>query len=78
MSCQRLNSYVAEIPKFTMLIITILGLMGAADEQSGDASLFANALRRAVLVSAERCFGLEAVRAKDEAKVLTTNRLDMQ
>lgn len=61
-----------------MLMIKILGLTGAAEEQSDDASLFVNALRRAELAGTERCFGLKGVRAKDEARALATNRLDIQ
>jgi hypothetical protein len=61
-----------------MLMITIFGLIGVAEEQSGDASLFANALTRSVLVSTERCFGFECVRAKDEAKASATKRLERQ
>jgi hypothetical protein len=62
----------------TMLMITIFGLMGVADEQSGDASLFANALTRSGLVSTERCFGFECVRAKDEAKALAAKSPERQ
>jgi len=61
-----------------MLIMKILGLTGAAEEQSDDASLFVNALRRAGPVDSERCFGLKEVRAKDEARALTAKRLEIQ
>lgn len=59
-------------------MMKILGLMGAAEEQSDDASLFVNALRRAGLVDTERCFGFNEVRAKDEARALATKRLERQ
>jgi len=59
-------------------MITIFGLMGVAEEQSGDASLFANAVTRSWLVSTERCFGFVWVRAKDEAKAPAAKRLEKQ
>jgi hypothetical protein len=58
----------------TMLMMTIFGLMGVVEEQSGDASLFANALLLTGLVSTERCTGLECERAKDEADALAAKK----
>jgi hypothetical protein len=73
-----LFSFILGILVSTMLMMTIFGLMGVADEQSGDASLFANALTRSWLVSTERCFGFECVRAKDEARASAAKRLERQ
>jgi hypothetical protein len=75
---QHVALFELRILRSTMLMMTIFGLMGVADEQSGDASLFANALTRSWLVSTERCFGFECVRAKDEAKALAAKRLERQ
>jgi hypothetical protein len=77
-SCQHVGLFVLENFRFTMLMMTIFGLMGIADEQSGDASLFANALTRSWLVSTQRCFGFDCVRAKDEAKASAAKRLERQ
>lgn len=78
MSYQHVGLFVLEDFRFTMLMMTIFGLMGVAVEHSGDASLFANALTRSGLVSTERCFGFECVRAKDEAKASAAKILERQ
>jgi hypothetical protein len=75
---QHVGLFVLENVESTMLMMTIFGLMGVADEQSGEASLFANALTRSWLVNTERCFGFECVRAKDEAKASAAKILERQ
>jgi hypothetical protein len=71
---QHFDLFMLGLLRFTMLMMTIFGLIGAVEEQSGDASLFANALLLTGLVSTERCTGFECERAKDEADALAAKR----
>jgi hypothetical protein len=71
---QHFDLFMLGLFRFTMLMMTIFGLIGDVEEQSGDASLFANALLLTGLVSTERCTGFECERAKDEANALAANR----
>jgi hypothetical protein len=72
--CQHFDLFMLGLLRFTMLMMTIFGLIGVVEEQSGDASLFANALLLTGLVSTERCTGFECERAKDEADALAAKR----
>lgn len=75
--CQRQDLHMLGIVGSTMLMMNILGLTGAVEEHSGDASLFVNALRRAWFAWTERCAGLKEARAKDEAKASAAKRLEI-